>query len=75
MKSLNQCISKKELLIARMPHVTGSVCVHFPNPEVKDIQLKTDDAVNVFNRINITVDDVKKSNIQSLLNQGLIRIV
>ncbi len=75
MKNLSYCISKKELNIKKSDKVQGSVCIHFPDNSVKDIVLTNDLTVDVFGRIAMTPDLVKKSNLQMLLNQGAIVLV
>ena len=72
MKNLAYCIKTKDLKIKKPDNVQGTVRIQFQNPAVKDIDLKDSSAVDVFKRIGITEGDIKKSNLQTLLNQGLI---
>ncbi len=69
------CIAKKDLKIKKSDKVQGSVCISFQSEEVKNINITNSNVVDIFGRIGITADDVKKSNIQTLLNQGLIVLV
>lgn len=75
MKNLSYCISQEELKIRKTTKVQGSVCVAFQREEVKNIILKDASVVDVFQRIGITKEDIKKSNISSLLTQGMIELV
>lgn len=65
---------EKDLKIKKAPSVQGSVTVHFPNPGIKDIILTTDATVDVFKRIGITVEDIKRSNLEDHLLRGDIVI-
>ena len=68
-------ILMKKMIVKKAPMVQGQVCIHFPNPAVQDIILKDYSEVDVFQRINITADDVKTSNISQLLSRGDIVLV
>ncbi len=70
MRKLTEGLLKKSLKVKKAPSVQGSICIHFPNPEVKDIVLKDFTEVEVFKRLNITLEDVKRSNIQQLVLRG-----
>jgi hypothetical protein len=60
----------KRLMVKKAAMVQGSVCIHFPDKNVQDIILKDANPVNVFDRINISVDAVKQSNLEDLIANG-----
>lgn len=70
LKRLQEGMIKKELKVQKAPSVQGAVCIHFQNPEVKDIILNDFSMVDVFKRINITAADIRKSNLQALVLRG-----
>lgn len=75
LKKLQESMLKKELKVQKAPSVQGAVCIHFQNPEVKDIVLNDFSVVDVFKRINVTAGDVRKSNIQQLLLRGDLVVI
>lgn len=75
LRKLHEGILKKELKLKKAPSVQGAVCIHFHNPEVKDIVLNDASVVDVFKRINFQASDVKKSNIQQLVLRGDLVVV
>lgn len=70
LKKLLEGIVKKNLKVQKAPSVQGAVCIHFPNPEIKDVILQDFSPVDIFMRINMSVGDIKKSNIQQLILRG-----
>lgn len=66
---------EKKLWVKKAPNSTGAVRIHFPSNDIQDIVLTNHDAVNVFGRINITAEQIKLSNLEQLLVQGIIQIV
>ena len=70
LNSLLKGIIAKKLLVKKGSSVTGTVCVHFPTPKIQDIQLTDFSIVDVFGRIGMTPEDVKKSNISALVHKG-----
>lgn len=75
LKQLAQGVLKKQLWIKKSPAVQGAVCIHFHSKNVKDIILSNFDKVDVFQRINIQPEDIKKSNLQALLLRGDVQVV
>jgi hypothetical protein len=61
---------EKKLKVKKAPNVQGSVRIHFPNKDIQDFILINGDPVDVFGRINVTADDIRKSNLEALLAQG-----
>lgn len=69
-------IAAKKLLVKKGAATQGQVRIHFPNPDVKDIVLvNSGDVVDMFGRIGIQVEDVKQSNLNSLVLRGDVVIV
>lgn len=75
LRNLHEGILKKELKLKKAPTVQGAVCIHFQNPEVKDVVLTDAMVVDVFKRINFQASDIKKSNIQQLILRGDLQVV
>ena len=61
---------EKKLVVKKAANVQGSVCIHFPDKNVQDILLKDWAPVNVFERINISEDAIKQSNLEDLVAAG-----
>ena len=74
-QGLMKSMIESKLVVKKAPNVTGTVCIHFPNPLIQDIQLTNFQAVDVFGRIGVTKEDVKASNIQALLHAGHLVII
>jgi hypothetical protein len=71
-QGLLKALIEKKLTVKKAPNVQGTVRLHFPNPEIQDFILTSFQPVDVFARIGMTADDVKKSNIAALLTAGHI---
>jgi hypothetical protein len=65
----------KKLMVKKSAMVQGSVCIHFPDPSIQDIILKDQSPVDVFQRINISVDAIKQSNLSDLVTAGIISVL
>ena len=61
---------EKKLLVKKAANVQGAVCIHFPNPKVKDLILSDSATVDLFSRINISKDDIEASNLRQLMSRG-----
>lgn len=72
---LMKALLHKNLKVQKGPNVQGSVRIHFPNSEIEDIVLTNHDAVDVFGRINVNAEEIKKSNLAALIARGDIVIV
>jgi hypothetical protein len=72
---LMKAILNKNLWVKKAANVQGSVCIHFPSNDLQDIILTGWEPVNVFGRINATVDQIKLSNLEDLYIAGHIQIV
>ena len=75
MQGLMKGILDKKLLVKKGHNITGTICIHFPNPKIQDIHLTDFSVVSIFGRIGMTQDDARKSNLESLLNRGDLLIV
>jgi hypothetical protein len=75
MQKLMKGLMNKNLKVKKAPNVTGTVCIHFPNPEIQDFQITGFEVVDIFGRIGMSVEDVKKSNIQALIHRGDLIVV
>lgn len=64
-----------KLVVKKAGMVTGSVCIHFPDPKIQDIVLKDQSPVDVFQRINISADAIKQSNLSDLVTAGHVVIL
>lgn len=71
---LMKAILHKELKVRKSPNVQGSVRIHFPTPEIEDIVLTNHEAVDVFARINVSSEEIKKSNLAMLISRGDVQI-
>jgi hypothetical protein len=65
----------KKLIVKKGGMVTGSVCIHFPDASIEDIVLKDQSPVDVFQRINISADAIKQSNLSDLVSAGHVVIL
>jgi hypothetical protein len=72
LRQIQKGILNKKLVVQKGPAIQGSVCIHFQNPEVKDIILHDQQSVDVYQRINVTDQDIPKSNLEDLLLRGYI---
>jgi len=71
---LMKCLIEKKLKIQKAPNVQGSVRIHFPNAEIEDIVLTNHEVVDVFGRINVNAEEIKKSNLGMLISRGDVQI-
>lgn len=62
----------KKLVVQKAPNVQGGVKIHFPSESIKDIVLTDFASVDVYKRINITDDQIKVSNLESLVLSGIL---
>jgi hypothetical protein len=70
--ALMKGLIEKKLSVKKAPMVAGAVRIHFPNPEIQDFVLTNWQPVDIFARMGMSVDDVKKSNLADLIAQGHI---
>ena len=63
-------MNKKQLKVKKAPNVQGSVRIYFHNKAVEDVVLNNFDEVELFKRIGIEADDIKKSNLEMLVIRG-----
>ena len=68
-------LMKKKLKVAKAGNVNGSVVLHFHNKAVPDVTLTSGDAVDVFMLIGVTEREVRRSNIEMLLDKNVLVIV
>jgi hypothetical protein len=70
-----KALIEKKLWVKKAGNVQGSVYIHFPDKAVADIVLNNWEPVNVFGRINISMDQIKMSNLEQLMLAGHVQIV
>lgn len=70
-----KAVIEKSLKVKKSANVQGAVRIHFPSKEIADIVLTDFQPVSVFGRINMTAEQVKLSNLEKLLIEGVIQIV
>jgi len=75
MPNLLKAMMLKKLVVRKGMNRTGQVRIHFPNPEIQDILLSNFGPVDVFGRINMTVEDVQKSNLEQLVLRGDVEVL
>lgn len=72
---LMKALIEKKLLVKKAGNVQGAVRIHFPSPKVQDIILTGWDPVDVFGRIGMTEEQVKLSNLESLILAGHVKVL
>ena len=72
---LMKALIEKKLFVKKTKKVQGSICIHFPSPDVQDLVLSGWDPVDVFGRINMTAEQVRLSNLEAHIINGDIEVV
>ena len=67
-------LMKKRLKVAKAGNVNGSVVLHFHNKAVPDVTLTNSEPVDVFKLIGVNEMEVRRSNIESLLEKNVLVI-
>lgn len=70
---LEQAIAKRQVLVRKI--VSGEVVIHFQDKDIKDIVLSHSTVMDILARRGVTVDAIRKSNLQDLINARMLEVL
>jgi hypothetical protein len=70
MQKLLLGLANKKLSIKKAGNVTGSVYLHFYNPKIPDLVLNNSEPVDLFAWTDVTVAEIKRSNLEQHVMSG-----
>lgn len=73
--NLAKALAQGTLFVQKNPMISGEVRIQFNNPGISPINLNHTSTENIMLHDGVTVDACRKSNLSSLVSQGLIRVV
>ena len=70
---LEKALAAKQVLVRKL--VSGEVVVHFTSPDIKDIILSHNGAIDILSKRGVTSDAVRSSNLVELIAKKYVEVL